>query len=180
MAFGIAGKADAVNAVALEHPGLDQLQAGVVRACRLVAVAAEHQRAVQTRLADQAGDQVLEDRQALQVAGRDVGDRDEAGLADPHGHGHHPIERLARNGGDEHLPAGRHQLGRRVQALLVASRHFGRVVIEQIDQRCARVHSGRRHGRHRQMSSRFREMMKDSSLNQSAPCLRRTSRVAFR
>ncbi len=178
MAFGIAGDEELADAVVLEDAALDQLLAAVQFARRPVAVAAQGQHPVDARLVPQAAERAIHIPQAGEVARGEVRHGDQAPFAQLGGGGDHPVDALAGDGGDEHLGAPGQELGRRFDRLAVASDHFRRIALQQATQGFAGGEGRQRP--HGQISSRFLEMMKDSSLNQSPPCLRSTSLVAFR
>ncbi len=130
----MAGHGDAFDAVLPESAGLDQLDACVERADRIVAVAGQHKRHFQIGPLGQASKHPIQFVAAGDVARNDVRDGDKPCLSQPGRGVDKSIDALVREVGDEDLGAGWQKLGRRVYPLAVTRRHFDRMAAQQARQ----------------------------------------------
>jgi hypothetical protein len=126
------GDADSSNAVLLEEPGFQNLEAAFELTAGAVDVTRDHQHLRDAGLADEPAEQVIERRRALNPARDDVGDRFHAFAAKPL----RQPDGVPRVGAwhvrDVELGSSRNDVGIALDALRLASGGFDGKTLDEI------------------------------------------------
>src|SRR5262249_17393021 len=189
MPLGVSCDGDMHDAVALEQPRFEEREAGVEGADRPITVPADHERAVDTRLARDPGEVIVKRFAACDAPGRDVRDRPKSGTREPSGESDGAVIGLPRWKADVHGRPRLEQPCAGVDLLRISrgklerrpgekSGDAGALALQVQGRRRRGTVLGTRYRLHPQ--SRLREITKDSSRNHRPAWRRSTSRVASR